>query len=120
MTSSSDALRPDGIPAGRFVGEPIDPEAGSFDAAEMARGEPGLMRRFAWRGETVEVKATIACWKSYSPCRTSHSTERYLRRHWYHVETADGAGWFDHEAMATPWSLEPFVEMKTIWHPSAI
>ncbi len=37
-----------------------------------------------------------------------------------HVETADGARWFDHEAMATPWSLEPFVEMKTIWHPSAI
>ena len=37
-----------------------------------------------------------------------------------HVEDADGARWFDHEAMATPWSLEPFVEMKTIWHPSAI
>lgn len=90
MTSSSDELRPEGIPAGRFVGEPIDPEAGSFDAAAMSRGEPGPMRRFAWRGETIEVKATIACWKSYSPCRTSHSTERYLRRHWYHVETADG------------------------------
>ncbi len=36
-----------------------------------------------------------------------------------HVETADGARWYDAEAMSTPWSLEPFVEFKTIWHPAA-
>lgn len=37
-----------------------------------------------------------------------------------HIEAADGARWFDADAMSTPWSLEPFVEYKTIWHPSAI
>jgi len=36
-----------------------------------------------------------------------------------HIETADGARWYDLEAMSTPWSLEPFVEFKTIWHPRA-
>ena len=25
--------------------------------------------------------------------------------------------WFDSKATASPWNLEPFVEMKTIWHP---
>jgi acyl-CoA reductase-like NAD-dependent aldehyde dehydrogenase len=27
--------------------------------------------------------------------------------------------WFDDDAMNSPWLIEPFVEMKTIWHPSA-
>jgi acyl-CoA reductase-like NAD-dependent aldehyde dehydrogenase len=28
-------------------------------------------------------------------------------------------GWYDEELMESPWMIEPFVEMKTIWHPSA-
>jgi acyl-CoA reductase-like NAD-dependent aldehyde dehydrogenase len=32
----------------------------------------------------------------------------------------DRDGWFDHEACASPWWIEPFVEMKTIWHPSGV
>lgn len=33
----------------------------------------------------------------------------------------DGVGihWFDADACQTPWWIEPFVEMKTIWHPAA-
>lgn len=27
--------------------------------------------------------------------------------------------WLDADACESPWSIEPFVEMKTIWHPSA-
>ncbi|MDZ4830318.1 MAG: aldehyde dehydrogenase family protein [Phycisphaerae bacterium] len=27
--------------------------------------------------------------------------------------------WYDDERFASPWSIEPFVEIKTIWHPSA-
>jgi len=27
--------------------------------------------------------------------------------------------WHDASAVASPWSIEPFVDMKTIWHPSA-
>ena len=26
--------------------------------------------------------------------------------------------WVDHNQTASPWNIEPFVEMKTIWHPS--
>jgi hypothetical protein len=25
--------------------------------------------------------------------------------------------WEDDDRFASPWSIEPFVEMKTIWHP---
>lgn len=28
-------------------------------------------------------------------------------------------GYQDHDACATPWWIEPFIEMKTIWHPSS-
>ncbi len=32
----------------------------------------------------------------------------------------DHEGWFDDETCASPWWIEPFVEMKTIWHPSGV
>ena len=28
--------------------------------------------------------------------------------------------WYDPVLAASPWSIEPFVEMKTIWHPSSV
>jgi len=28
--------------------------------------------------------------------------------------------WFDAAACQSPWRIEPFVEMKTVWHPSAV
>lgn len=31
-----------------------------------------------------------------------------------------GSGWWDQAAWQSPWRIEPFVEMKTIWHPSAV
>lgn len=34
------------------------------------------------------------------------------------VRDTSGAAWFD-EACESPWWIEPFVEMKTTWHPSA-
>ncbi len=27
--------------------------------------------------------------------------------------------WYDGDKVASPWNIEPFVELKTIWHPSA-
>ncbi len=30
-----------------------------------------------------------------------------------------GDEWYDGSQVASPWNIEPFVEMKTIWHPSA-
>lgn len=30
-----------------------------------------------------------------------------------------GDGWYEGSAVTSPWNIEPFVEMKTIWHPSS-
>lgn len=35
------------------------------------------------------------------------------------VRDVDAAAWFDAGACESPWWIEPTVEMKTIWHPSA-
>ncbi|MCC6322669.1 MAG: aldehyde dehydrogenase family protein [Phycisphaerales bacterium] len=32
----------------------------------------------------------------------------------------EDADWFDAAACSTPWWIEPMVEMKTMWHPSAV
>lgn len=37
-----------------------------------------------------------------------------------HVEKIGREEWYDAGACESPWRIEPFVEMKTIWHPSAI
>jgi len=70
----------------RFVGEEMQPVAGTFDAAGMARGEPGLPLRFTWRGTEYRVVAVIEKWKSTGPCRHG-SSELYVRRHWYKIRT---------------------------------
>lgn len=35
-----------------------------------------------------------------------------------HVREITGEGWLDDSVCESPWWIEPFVEMKTIWHPS--
>ncbi len=35
------------------------------------------------------------------------------------VRTIDDDAWFETEECESPWWIEPFVEMKTIWHPSS-
>jgi phosphoribosylglycinamide formyltransferase-1 len=72
-----------------FIGDPLTPDAGTFDAGMMARGEPGLPRRFTWRGESVEIRATVRSWKETGPC--SHgSGEHYVKKHWFEVQTNQG------------------------------
>jgi acyl-CoA reductase-like NAD-dependent aldehyde dehydrogenase len=36
-----------------------------------------------------------------------------------HVAQLTDAEWLSVDACESPWTIEPFVEMKTIWHPSA-
>ncbi len=36
------------------------------------------------------------------------------------VTVRDGVNWLDDQACNSPWWIEPFVEMKTIWHPSGV
>ncbi len=73
----------------RFVSEPIQPEAGTFDATGMTRGEPGLPKQFTWRDQQYTVAEIIEAWKEDGPCRNG-SPEMYLRKHWYRVRTAEG------------------------------
>ncbi len=36
-----------------------------------------------------------------------------------HFVSVDEETWYDNSEMASPWEVEPFVEYKTIWHPSS-
>jgi phosphoribosylglycinamide formyltransferase-1 len=73
----------------RFVSEPLTPLGGSFDTALMAQGEPGLPHRFRWRGQEWQVAAILEKWKDHGDCRHG-SGERYVRKHVYRVQTAEG------------------------------
>jgi Domain of unknown function (DUF6504) len=70
----------------QFVSEALQPVAGTLDLSGMARGEPGLPRRFIWRDEEHEVAEVLETWKS---CGLS-SGDLYLRRHWYKIRTQGG------------------------------
>jgi len=35
------------------------------------------------------------------------------------ISSLENDDWYDGSIAASPWNIEPFVEMKTIWHPSA-
>jgi len=73
----------------KFVSESIKPVAGTFDTGAMARGEPGLPSRFVWRKEEYMVVRILDKWKETSPCK-SGSKEKYVRKHWYKIETSTG------------------------------
>lgn len=73
-----------------FVSEPLIPLGGSFDAAGMSRGEPGLPHRFRWRRREWEVGEVLDRWKKYGDCRHG-SGERYVRQHAFRLRTTDGA-----------------------------
>jgi hypothetical protein len=73
----------------RFIGEPLTPVPGTGDAAQAARGSPGLPQRFTWRGTEYEVAAVLKTWRETGPCR-SGSPEQYVRKHWFTVRTTSG------------------------------
>lgn len=72
-----------------FVSEPIKPVAGTFDTADMVRGEPGLPGRFVWRDKEYTVSEVLERWKELGPCK-SGSSEMYLRKHWFKLRCTDG------------------------------
>ena len=92
---------------------------GSFDAASMSAGEPGLPARFVWRGAEYRVAHVIEKWKTTGPCR-HHSGEQYIRRHWFRVETTDGTRmeiYFDRQPRSAQkkqrWWLAAILEEET-------
>ncbi len=72
-----------------FVGEAITPEDTSFASSSMATGKPGLPREFFWKGRKYSVLQVMEEWKETGDCRHG-SGERYVRKHWYRVKTAEG------------------------------
>jgi len=70
----------------RFISEAINPVAETADTSRMAIGEPGLPRKFVWRGRTITVTAVLRSWRETGKCRHG-SPERYVRKHWYEVAT---------------------------------
>lgn len=73
-----------------FIAEAISPVPGALDTAGMTRGEPGLPRRFTWRGREYAVAEVLSRWKETGPCRHG-SPELYVRKHWFQVRTQDGS-----------------------------
>jgi len=71
---------------GAIIGEPIEPEPGSFDTRWMARGQPGVPGRFKWRGKDYTVARVVKTWRSLGPCE-SGADETYVRGHFYRVLT---------------------------------
>ena len=76
-----------------FISEPITPWPGTFDARAMGRGEPGLPRRFDWRGQSYEIVEVLKAWKDSSREGGRAGGELYLRRHYYELKMADGSIW---------------------------
>jgi phosphoribosylglycinamide formyltransferase-1 len=70
-----------------FFDDPITPV--EMVVASSA-GEPALPRRFRWRDKEYEIAAVLERWKDTGPCH-SGSGERYVRKHWFHIATTDGA-----------------------------
>ncbi len=75
------------------------------------------------RGELIEhiaghreINAAVAGGLSPEGSRTLHAgAAENLKR----ITVLDAPDWFDTAERHSPWTIEPFVEMKTIWHPSA-
>ena len=72
-----------------FIGEKIRPAPGELLAA-ASPGEPALPRKFIWRKKEYVIERVLEKWRDTGGCRHG-SAERYVRKHWYRVVTADGA-----------------------------
>jgi hypothetical protein len=70
----------------RFVSEPIKPVIGTINARAMSSGGPGLPEAFIWRGRDLGIATVLRTWTETGPCRNG-STESYVRKHWFEVET---------------------------------
>ncbi len=73
----------------QFISAALHPVAGTFDAAHMSTGEPGLPRQFRFRSQTIEIARVLKTWRETGPCHHG-SGETYVRKHWFEVLTDSG------------------------------
>lgn len=52
----------------------------------MTTGGSRLPHEFTWRGKSLEITNVLHTWHETGPC-THGSSERYVRKHWFEVET---------------------------------
>jgi len=90
-----------------LISESITPHAGTFDAAKMAQGLPGLPSGFNWRGESVTVHALLEKWKESSHEGGREGGELYLRRHYFKLRMSDGSAWTVYFLRQAPKSGNP-------------
>jgi len=88
-----------------FVSRPIAPAGDGF-ITEASGGEPPVPRAFIWDGRTLVIAAVLRSWRSSKTDRG----DKYLKRHWFELETSDGATievYYDRESRrgASPWHL---------------
>ena len=78
-----------GVMNEEFISEAIQPVKETFDTRLMASGSPGRPKSFVWRKKTITVSKLLRTWTTTGDC--SHgSGEKYVRRHWFEIETAEG------------------------------
>jgi len=69
-----------------FVSRPIAP-AGEGFITPATGSEPPVPRAFIWDGRTLVITAVLRSWRSSKGDRG----DNYLKRHWFELETSDGA-----------------------------
>ncbi len=77
-------------PLSEFISETIRPDAGSADAAAMARGLAGLPTGFTWRSRHYRIQEVLSEWKRSEHCHHRRNGERYYRKHYYRVRVDTG------------------------------
>jgi hypothetical protein len=89
----------------KFVSRPIVPAGDGF--ITDARGsEPPVPRGFIWDDRTLAITAVVRSWRSSKMDRG----DNYLKRHWFELETSEGATievYYERETRrgASPWYL---------------
>ena len=73
----------------KLISEPVTPVAGSFNAAAMATGSPGVPMAFVWRGREYRVARIMAERKTLRGCRNG-SGEKYIDKHIFTVKAESG------------------------------
>jgi hypothetical protein len=74
----------------QFISEPVMPDAGTFDAASLARGEPGLPTGFTWRGTHYAITDCLESWKESVAENHAPGGERYYRKRFFRVRVSSG------------------------------
>jgi hypothetical protein len=80
----------------KFVSRPISPSGDRFVTAASGN-EPPVPAVFRWDDRTISIVAVTRSWRSTKTDRG----DAYLKRHWFELETADGAKveiYYDREA----------------------